>query len=163
LQHFQQACTVRGALEVDRRSFQIDGFGFRDRTWGFRDESAQWLEYTSIFGFFDGVFVSAMKFLHADGTMRSDGRVIAPTADHGVVDLSFRRNAAAQFLAANLTLDDGSSHRIHATDRHTGFFVPMGADTEGPAFGAYDDFMSMDYDGERGGGFCEQGIIHRVC
>jgi hypothetical protein len=39
----------------------------------------------------------------------------------------------------------------------------MGSETDGPAFGCYDDFMVLDLDGAPGGGFLEQGIVHRVC
>ena len=48
------------------------------------------------------------------------------------------------------------------TDRLAGFFVPMGVETDGPAFGTYDDFMQLELDGAEGAGFFEQGIVHRV-
>ena len=163
LQHFQQACTVRGSVTIDGQAHEIDGEGLRDRTWGFRDESSQWLEYAALMSAFDGVFVTAMKFLLADGTTRADGFVVDADGAHPVTDIRYRRTAAAQFIAATLTLADGTTRTITATERHTGFFVPMGAETDGAAFGTYDDFMSLDYDGRPGGGFCEQGILHRVC
>ena len=163
LQHFQQGCTVRGTIESSGQSYEIDGFGMRDRTWGFRDESAQWMEYAAVVGIFDGVFVSAMKFLNADGGMKSDGFVIDDSGSRSVADIRFRRTAAAQFLGATLSLGDGSVRTIEMTSRKAGFFVPMGAETDGPAFGTYDDFMALDCDGISGAGLCEQGIIHRVC
>ena len=163
LQHFQQGCTVRGTIEASGEFYDIDGSGMRDRTWGFRDESAQWIEYAAVVGLFDGTFLTAMKFLNADGGMRSDGFVIDGSGSRNVTDIRFRRTAAAQFLAATLTLDDGSVRTITMINRSAGFFVPMGAETDGPAFGTYDDFMTLDCDGTRGAGFCEQGIVHRVC
>jgi hypothetical protein len=163
LQHFQQAATVRGSLNVEGRPYEVDGQGLRDRTWGFRDESSQWLEYAALMSVFDGAFVTAMKFLLADGTTRADGFIVDADGVHPVTDIRYRRTAAAQFVAATITVADGSTHTITMVDRHTGFFVPMGSETDGPAFGTYDDFMSLDYDGRPGGGFCEQGILHRVC
>lgn len=164
LQHFQQGCTVRGTMKSGGRSFAVDGLGMRDRTWGFRDESAQWVEYAAVVGIFDdGVFVTAMKFLNADGGMTADGFVIGDSESHSVVDIGLRRNAAAQFVCATLTLDDGSVRTIAATGRKGGFFVPMGAETSGPAFGTYDDFLALESGGRPGAGFCEQGIVHRVC
>ena len=38
----------------------------------------------------------------------------------------------------------------------------MGADSEGPSFGTYDDFMTFDTENGPGAGFFEQGILHRV-
>ncbi len=81
-----------------------------------------------------------------------------------VTDIGFRRNAAAQFLSATLTLADGHTEVISMTERLGGFFVPMGrAETTGPAFGTYDDFMTLVRDDREGAGFVEQGILHRAC
>ncbi|KRB80431.1 hypothetical protein ASE01_02870 [Nocardioides sp. Root190] len=169
LQHFQQACRLVGTFEVDGARYEIDGFGMRDRTWGFRDESAQWAEYAGLVGVFadaDGtpgqVFVTAMKFLGTNGVLKADGFVIDAAGSHSIKEIGFRRTAAAQFLATTLTLDDGSVRVVTLTDRLAGFFVPMGAETDGPAFGTYDDFMQLELDGKPGAGFFEQGIVHRV-
>lgn len=162
LRHFQQACTVTGAFECGNQTYPVQGHGMRDRTWGFRDEAAQWAEYAGLVAVFDGVFVTAMKFLGTDGGLASDGFVIDDSGSHAVTGIGFRRTAAAQFLKATLTLDDTSTRVVTMTHREAGFFVPMGAETDGPAFGAYDDFMRLDCDGEPGAGFFEQGIVHRV-
>lgn len=166
LQHFQQACRVVGTFEAGGTVYDVDGLGMRDRTWGFRDESAQWAEYAGLVGVFDGgddqVFVTAMKFLGTDGVMKADGFVIDEDGSHSITEIGFRRTAAAQFLAGTLTLTDGSVRVVTLTDRLAGFFVPMGAETDGPAFGTYDDFMQLELDGRTGAGFFEQGIVHRV-
>lgn len=162
LQHFQQACHLTGAFEADGTTHHVNGFGMRDRTWGFRDEAAQWAEYAGLVAVFDGVFVTAMKFLGTDGVLKADGFVIDGAGSHSVREIGFRRTAAAQFLAATLTLEDGSVRVVTLTDRLAGFFVPMGAETDGPAFGTYDDFMQLQLDGASGAGFFEQGIVHRV-
>jgi hypothetical protein len=163
LQHFQQACTLRGTVEHAGRSFTVDAIGMRDRTWGFRDEAAQWVEYAGLVCVIDGCFVSAMKFLGADGTLRSDGYRVDENGAMLITDIGFRRTAAAQFLSATLTLADGRVTTISMTSRRAGFFVPMGRETDGPAFGTYDDFMTLHGDGRDGAGFVEQGIVHRVC
>ncbi|MFC7504983.1 hypothetical protein ACOACQ_12125 [Nocardioides sp. CPCC 206347] len=163
LQHFQQGCAVSGSFESSGQQWLVDGFGMRDRTWGFRDETAQWIEYAGLVGVFDGVFITAMKFLSADGSLKADGFLIDATGSHRITAIALRRTAAAQFLRATLTLVDGSSRVVALVDRVAGFFVPMGAETDGPAFGAHDDFMLLELDGSAGGGFLEQGILHRVC
>lgn len=162
LQHFQQACTIAGTFETGGRTYAVEGHGMRDRTWGFRDERAQWAEYAGLVGVFDGTFVTAMKFLGTDGTLAADGFVIDADGSHTITEIGFRRTAAAQFLRGTLTLDDGTTRVVTMTSREAGFFVPMGVETDGPAFGTYDDFMVLDFDGQPGAGFFEQGIVHRV-
>ncbi len=163
LQHFQQGLRITGEFTVGGTTRSVDGFGLRDRTWGFRDEATMWIEYAALVGIFDGVFVSAMKFLGADGSQAADGFLIDDAGSHPVADLALRRTAAAQFLRGTITLADGSQRVISMHSREAGFFVPMGTETDGPAFGCYDDFMTLDLDGVAGGGFLEQGIVHRVC
>ena len=163
LRHYQQGCTVQGSFSTGGVEHEFSGFGMRDRTWGFRDEAAQWLEYAGLVCVFDGVFVTAMKFLGAQGGLKADGFLIDAAGSHSITDIGFRRTAAAQFLQATLTLDDATVRKVDMTSREAGFFVPMGAETDGPAFGTYDDFMALSSAGQTGGGFFEQGIIHRVC
>ncbi|OBH11048.1 hypothetical protein [Mycobacterium sp. E1747] len=163
LQHFQQACSVKGAAHRDGHTWTFDATGMRDRTWGFRDEAAQWLEYAGLVCVIDGAFVSAMKFLGTNGDLRSDGYWVDDAGAVLITDIKFRRNAAAQFLASTLTLADGRVKTIGLISRRAGFFVPMGRDTDGPAFGTYDDFMTLTCDGKDGAGFVEQGVVHRVC
>lgn len=163
LRHYQQACTIRGTVTVAGREHELNGTGMRDRTWGFRDESAQWVEYAGLVCVIDDYFVSAMKFLGTDGSLRSDGYRVDADGAVLITDIKFRRNAAAQFLSADLTLADGRTEVISMIQRCAGFFVPMGRETDGPAFGTYDDFMTLQRDGLSGAGFVEQGIVHRVC
>jgi hypothetical protein len=162
LQHFQQGCRLVGTFESSGTTYDIDATGMRDRTWGFRDETAQWVEYAGLIGVFEGVFITVIKFLGADGALKADGFVVDEQGSKSVTDVAFRRTAAAQFLSARLTLADGSVRVVDFVSREAGFFVPMGAETDGPAFGTYDDFMAMELDGVRGAGLFEQGIVHRV-
>jgi hypothetical protein len=162
LQHFQQGCHLTGTLEVDGMTHPVDGQGMRDRTWGFRDESAQWQEYAGLVGVFGGSFVTAMKFLGFEGGTRAEGFLVDEGGSNLITDIGFSRNAAAQFTSARLGLEDGTSRTVVLQQRRAGFWVPMGRDTDGPAFGTYDDFMQLELDGRTGAGFFEQGIIHRV-
>ena len=162
LQHFQQGCTVRGTFTINGIARTMDGFGMRDRTWGFRDEAAQWVEYAGLIAVFDGVFVTAMKFLGNDGVVKADGFVITEDGPTAITEIGFRRTAAAQFLQATLGLANGGKRVVTMTSREAGFFVPMGKETDGPAFGTYDDFMTLDCAGAKGAGLFEQGIVHRV-
>lgn len=162
LQHFQQGCDITGTIDVAGRRWPVSGHGMRDRTWGFRDEAAQWAEYAGIVGIVDGGFVTAMKFLGTNGVLKADGYWVNDDGPVLVTDIGFRRNAAAQFLSATLGLADGRTRSLSVTSRRAGFFVPMGRDTDGPAFGTYDDFMTLSTETGDGAGFFEQGIVHRV-
>ncbi|CQD17945.1 hypothetical protein BN1232_04064 [Mycobacterium lentiflavum] len=162
LQHFQQACEMSGTLVFDGVESPVRAHGMRDRTWGFRDESAQWIEYAGLVAVLGDTFITVMKFLGADGTLRSDGFLIDKDRSRTIADVTFGRNAAGQFRLARLRDAEGGARLVTLSSRLAGFFVPMGADSEGPAFGTYDDFMSLDSENISGAGFFEQGILHRV-
>ncbi|MEU4312019.1 hypothetical protein [Nocardia sp. NPDC024068] len=163
LQHFQQACTVAGGVTVDGTTVAVAGHGMRDRTWGFRDESSQWVEFAALFTVNDSTFVSAMKFRGADDTLTADGFVIDGTSSTGITGITFARDAAAQYRWARLTLADDTTRVVSMRTRLGGFWVPAGpAETEGPALGVYDDFMMLDSGGRGGEGIFEQAILHRV-
>jgi hypothetical protein len=162
LQHFQQACELTGTLVLDGSESTVQAHGMRDRTWGFRDESAQWIEYAGLVAVLGDTFITVMKFLGADGTLRSDGFLIDAGRSRTIADVTFGRDAAGQFRLARLRDAEGDSRVVTVSSRLAGFFVPMGADSEGPSFGTYDDFMSLDSENGSGAGFFEQGILHRV-
>ncbi len=162
LTHYEQGCAVTGELRAGGASHTVNGYGMRDRTWGFRDESAQWIEYAGIVAASDDSFLSAIKFLGADGTVRGEGFFITADESVPITEITFARDAAAQFRRATLTLVDGAEHTVLLTDHVAGFWVPMGAESDGPAFGTYDDFMRLTVDERTAAGFFEQGILHRV-
>lgn len=162
LQHFQQACEMTGTLVLDGEESPVQARGMRDRTWGFRDESAQWIEYAGLVAIIGDSFITVMKFLGADGTLRSDGFLIDTDRSRTITDVNFGRDAAGQFRLARIRDAEGGSRLVTVSSRLAGFFVPMGVESEGPAFGTYDDFMSLQSGNDSGAGFFEQGILHRV-
>jgi hypothetical protein len=162
LQHFQQACELTGTLVLDGVEAPVTARGLRDRTWGFREESAQWIEYAGLVTVIGDTFITVMKFLGADGRLRSDGFVIDADRSRAITDVTFGRDAAGQFRLARLRDAEGGTRVATLSSRLAGFFVPMGADSEGPSFGTYDDFFTVDSENTAGAGFFEQGILHRV-
>lgn len=162
LQHFQQGCTVVGTVTVGGRAYDLEAQGMRDRTWGFRDEAAQWVEYAGLIATFDGVFITAIKFVSRTGEVTGDGFLATDEGVQVITSIRFRRDAAARFVRAQLDLANGATHTVTLAGRETGFWVPMGAESDGPSFGTYDDFMQLELDGEPGAGLFEQGIIHRA-
>jgi hypothetical protein len=162
LQHFQQAARVEGRLMADGREVVIDGFGMRDRTWGYRDESISIAEYIAVIAVFEDFAMTSMRFLGADGTDRTEGYRLAVTAE-GVGDMGITRDASGLFTAAHMTLADGRPLELRVTERLGGFWVPMGWERRGPTMSAYDEFNHVRTDaGDEGISIAEQGIVRRV-
>jgi hypothetical protein len=162
LMHYQRAATVKGSLVLDGREVTIDGTGFRDRTWGYRDESESVGEYFGFQFVFPRFAVNAMRLLGGDGNEATIGFLLsgeAVTIEHA----SLTRDASGLFAATRIALADGRTIEIRATDRHAGFWCPMGWEREGPTLGAYDEFCSLrTSEGEEGIGLIEQGIVKRL-
>src|SRR5581483_11048937 len=162
LRHHQQAARVEGTAGLRGASVTITGEGVRDRTWGYRDESAQLVEYVAVTGVFDSFYLSAMKFLGPDGTTVVDGFVTDGPEPARVTAMRVTRDAAGLFLQTVITLADGSERTVRNRERRGGFWVPMGVDREGPTMSAYDEFLTYDPDGRQGNGVVEQGILRRL-
>jgi hypothetical protein len=162
LQHFQQAARVEGRFTVDGREVVIDGFGLRDRTWGYRDESVSIAEYIAVVGVFDDFAITSMRFLGADGTDRTEGYRLAEGAEP-VTDMGVTRDARGLLVAAHLTLDGGAPLEVRVTERLGGFWVPMGWERRGPTMSAYDEWDRAATDtGARGVTITEQGVVRRI-
>lgn len=65
--HYQRAASIVGHLRIGSREVDIDGFGVRNRTWGFRDESVNLRETIGFFWVFPTYAISAMRLIGADG------------------------------------------------------------------------------------------------
>src|SRR2546429_194022 len=90
------------------RAVTIDGFGIRDRTWGYRDESVSIAEYIAVTAVFDDFALTTMRFVGADGTDRTEGYRLGETAEP-VVALGVTRDASRPLAAAPLTTDGGAA------------------------------------------------------
>ena len=162
LQHFQQAGRVQGRFTVDGRDVTIDGFGIRDRTWGYRDESVSIAEYIAITAVFDDFAVTSMRFVGADGTDRTEGYRLGEVAEP-VTAMGVTRDASGLLAAGHLTLDGGAPLELRVTGRLGGFWVPMGWERRGPTMSAYDEFDRVRTDGgEEGITLTEQGVVRRI-
>ena len=162
LRHFQRAARVEGRFTVDGRDVVVDGFGMRDRTWGYRDESVSIAEYIAVIAVFDDFAVTSMRFLGSDGSDRTEGYRLADAAE-GLRTMGITRDASGLLVAAHLTLADGRLFELGVTDRLGGFWVPMGWERRGPTMSAYDEFNRVRSDaGDEGISISEQGVVRRV-
>jgi hypothetical protein len=91
--HTEVGGTIRGSVRIGDRSWEINGFGFRDHSWGIRKTSEQSTRIANFFWLI-GSFGSDMVFAIADvmlarGTRVRQGFVIS----HGVVELPVVKDA----------------------------------------------------------------------
>jgi hypothetical protein len=161
--HYQQALSVVGSLTIDGRVVDVDGAGFRDRTWGYRDESAHIDEYISFMAVFPSFAVTALRFHDTDGGNRVEGFLLTDGGVTKVASIGVTRDAAGLLAEGELGLADGGPLVLRVTERKGGFWVPMGAERRGPTLSAYDEFSALSSaDGEHGHGFIEHAALRRL-
>jgi hypothetical protein len=163
LQHYQRAATVTGKVVVGGRSVVIDGVGFRDRTWGYRD-SANWAEYVGLNAVFPTFAITSILFKSTDGTSTGEGYVLGDGAGSTeVTGMTVTRDARGLFAATSLTPEGGGQIDLRAGAGSRGFWIPQGAEKTGPTMSSYGEFFPISTgDGEEGLGRFEQGILRTI-
>jgi hypothetical protein len=165
LHHYQRSALVTGRLTVNGTTVEVDGFGYRDRTWGFRDESSSVEEYYGTMWVFPEFSVSALRLLGRDGRTATLGYVLgADGATVGVTGMSMVRDGAGLFIASRIDTADGNALDVRLQDRVATFWCPMGHEEQaGPTLSAYDEFGHLrTEDGLAGFGLLEQGITRKL-
>jgi hypothetical protein len=66
LHHYQQPLRASGTVWLGDQETPFSGAGWRDRTWGYRDESLLWVEYVCVIAVFDDSAIVALK-MHTGG------------------------------------------------------------------------------------------------
>jgi len=161
LNHVQEAVSISGTVTIDGRATQIDGDGFRDRTWGYRDES-RLTEYISFMSVTPKQAFTALRFQGADRDT-TDGFAMDDRGTRSITGIAVTRDASGLLAAAHLAVDGSADLSITVEQKHGGFWVPMGHTRRGPAFSAYDELCEITLaDGERGYAFVEHGIIRNL-
>jgi hypothetical protein len=161
--HFQQVVSVQGRVEVDGQSVDVAGDGFRDRTWGYRDESAHIEEYISFMVLFPDFGLTALRFHDVEGGNRVEGFRMRDDGVVKVTDIAVTRDGAGLLAEADLMLAEGEPLVLRAGARRGGFWVPMGPERRGPTLSAYDEFVELSLpSGDRGYGFIEHAALRRL-
>jgi hypothetical protein len=161
LRHYEQGTSVTGTITMRGETVDFDGLGFRDRTWGFRDDSRQWQEYITVWGTFDGFDLTAMKFQDMAGTTIADGFLnSADGSQRRVTEMNFTYTPAGTMKHLRLILDGIEERIVERTRSIGGFWLPMGPrKPEGATcFHAYDDFAELNAWGSPGRGIVAYGI-----
>lgn len=166
LNHFQGGFSYDGEVALgggEPRAFS--GTGYRDRTWGFRDETAQWVEYFFLGSVFEDFVLALWKALGADGQYRQFGWRITEAGQEPVEDFRVIRDASAnmdsvivQIGGQELIVD-----QVPKANRFNGWWLPMGGRQDGPAFCEYNEFAKLkSSNGQRGGAAIAHGILRRI-
>jgi hypothetical protein len=165
IHHYQRSAVVTGRLTVDGVTVEVDGFGYRDRTWGFREESSSVDEYYGTMWVFPDFSVSALRLLGQDGNEITLGfKLLADGSSVPVTAMSLVRDGAGLFLSSGLTTADGEVLDVRSAGRTGTFWCPMGVEQQaGPTLSAYDQFDHLvTADGHTGFGLLEQGITRKL-
>lgn len=164
LHHYQRSARVRGSLTVHGQTVEVDGFGYRDRTWGFREESASVDEYYGCMWVFPEFSVSAIHLLGQDGRKATIGFICDAERTVPVTGMSIVRDAAGLFQATRIDRRDGDPLEVRLVERYGTFWCPMGMEQQtGPTLSAYDEWGSLrTADGADGFGLLEQGITRKL-
>lgn len=161
--HYQRAARVTGRLVVEGRAVEIDGFGFRDRTWGFRDESLNMNEYYGHMWVFPEFAINAMRLQGTDGSDVVLGFYLDATGSVPATDMTIVRDAAGLLASCRVQIADGRVFDVAATERLTSFWCPMGPTRSGPVLSSYDEICALrTQDGIAGHGLTEQGMVRRI-
>jgi len=161
LTHYQQGADVTGTLIIADRRVDVEARGFRDRTWGFRDESLMFVEYLALGACFDDWDLTVTKFLEPDGGTRVGGYRLGTSATP-VVSAEITRTASGLLGALDVVVEGTGPLTLRAGSS-VGFWAPMGVERRGPTFAAYEECMALDA-GAAGHGtaVAEHGILRRL-
>jgi hypothetical protein len=162
LQHHQQAADIAGEAVIAGRLVTFTGHGFRDRTWGYRDEATSWPEYLGINAVFPDAALTSMKFRAPDGSDSLEGYWLSTDRAVGVSSMTITRDARGLFAAATLAGEHGEL-AVRAAWPGSGFWVPMGWERTGPTMSSYAEFLPLSRsDGVEGFGRFEQGVVRTL-
>jgi hypothetical protein len=162
MNHYQRGFYARGSVVLGDERREFDGVGWRDRTWGYRDESLQWVDYLYANFVMSDCAIGVWKALGADGRERAFAWRVDDDGPKTLGEFSFARDGAALFSDARIDL---GSETIQFTkvDSTAGWWLPMGARQTGPTFAAWDElFTARTSDGTVVGALGEYGSLRRV-
>jgi hypothetical protein len=163
LQHFEQGCDLTGSVQVKDRSLLIQGKGFRDRTWGFREESKQWVEWLTVWACFETFDLTALKILGTDGRTTVDGFVVDGDGQTRVTGITYTYTGAGRLERADLTLENGGTCVVTHRSGRGGLWLPVGPDGHsGPVLESYAEFPGLESNGQFGRGLVGYGVLRQL-
>jgi hypothetical protein len=161
LTHYQRAGRFTGDLIFGGRPVTFTGAGFRDRTWGSRDEATSIDEYIGVMGVYSHCAITVIRMRSTSGVDHTEGFILdadGARAVSGMTDIV--RDASSLYASSLLTCTDGEELTLATTSRAGGFWLPLGAPRSGPVLSAYDEYTTSSLsDGQTGITMIEQGVL----
>ena len=164
LNHLHATVHVRGTVAVDGETRELNGLGWRDRTWGFRDEAARFIEYIALLVAFESFDISVFKFRQPDGGSKTHGFLLRENDYDVITEASITRDYSGMCAAITVTAQDGRKFVLRRDQQHAHHYCPMGPKhSDGPAFSVVEEFFDMHIEGgETGRGLVEHGILRAL-
>lgn len=161
LTHHQRAARFTGNLIFDGRPVTFTGAGFRDRTWGSRDEAVSIDEYIGVMGVYSQCAITVIRMRSTLGVDNTEGFILDASGARAVTSITdIVRDASGLYVSSLLTCADGEKLTLATTGRTGGFWVPLGAQRSGPVVSAYDEYTTSSLsDGQTGITMIEQGVL----
>jgi hypothetical protein len=161
LSHVQRAGCFIGSFVLDGKPVSFEGFGFRDRTWGSRDESISIAEYIGVMAVFETYGLTTIRMRSAAGVDHTEGFVVREREARPLVAMTdIVRDGSGLYHSARYVLADGDELHVTTTRRPGGFWVPLGWLRSGPVLSAYDEYTEATTStGETGVNMIEQGVL----
>jgi hypothetical protein len=165
LQHFQASGTFTAELRTADGTKSLSGVNFRDRTWGYREDSS-WQEYYGFMCCFDSFDLTFLKFMNSLEDQRARGFYLGGVQGEITQTTVTERDSLGTIRAVDLTMADGTS-RSAIIDRSAcrPVFVPAGIPRGPRAITVYDEFQPLrfaDGEGGEGLGFVEQCVLRQL-
>jgi hypothetical protein len=160
LSHYQHATNVTGTLTVDGEQIKLTGAGFRDRTWGYRDESANMSEYLAVMIVAPEAAISGLRLRDTHGQEFTEGFVTrADGSATPIEEIAVTRDASSLCVGLALGLVGNSHLEARNIGRRGGFWAPMGWTRRGPSLGEFDEFAEFTVGDGTGGSAEAFGMI----
>jgi hypothetical protein len=161
LTHHQRAGRFTGDLTFDGHAVTFTGSGFRDRTWGSRDEAVSIDEYIGLMGVYSNCAITVIRMRSTSGVDHTEGFVLDESGSRAVSSITdIVRDASGLYVSSLLTYVDGEELTLATTGRAGGFWLPLGAQRSGPVISAYDEYTtSILSGGQTGVTMIEQGVL----
>jgi hypothetical protein len=162
LHHYEQPQRAYGSIALGREQRSFDGVGLRDRTWGYRSESAIWDEYQYIMVDLNDSFLVLLKMRGTVDPTQIDLGFRLTEGGQQNVEFSFARNGSGLLNDVIVELPEGQL-TLNILGRPAGFWVPQGGRQTGPTFSAYDEFVLVRADDGRDvAGLATYGILRKL-
>jgi hypothetical protein len=109
--HFNQHTAVRGEIRVGEETWTVDGFGWRDHSWGPRYWQAIWAYRLFLATFGEDRALMLLKNMHPDGTSRRVGVLLIGDDYEEVTDLDLDTRWSDDQDPASVRIGVRTAHR----------------------------------------------------